>query len=127
MIYKQTPEAIANREWQNRPGNRLKHLQRTKERAREIKAQVLSEYSNGELRCACPGCNITNLTFLTLDHVNNDGREHRKLVTGFGDKFYRFLRKNGFPKNPQLQVLCYNCNCGKRANGGSCPMYSRTH
>jgi hypothetical protein len=79
-------------------------------RARYRKA-VLDHYGR---RCAC--CGETENEFLTLDHKDNDGAEHRKVVDG--GKFYRWLIKSGFPEN--FQVLCMNCNWAK-GRYGECP------
>lgn len=32
---------------------------------------------------------------------------------------YRWAILNGFPD--ELQLLCFNCNCGRQRNGGVCP------
>ena len=73
---------------------------------------VLDHYGR---RCAC--CGEAQVVFLTVDHVNNDGAEHRKTVHASG--IYRWLLRRGFP--PGFQILCFNCNCGKQRNGGTCP------
>lgn len=68
--------------------------------------------------CAC--CGETTTVFLTLDHINNDGAEQRaKLRHKGGYHFYLWLKEMCYP--PGLQVLCYNCNCGRQRNGGICP------
>lgn len=98
---------------------RAKKLEWYKQRQREyqqrIKLEALSAY--GGSVCAC--CGERNPMFLTLDHINNDGAAHRKANGTAGSTTYRWLRNNGYP--PGLQVLCYNCNCGKQANKGICP------
>lgn len=85
---------------------------------RKLKAEVLGHYGG---ICTC--CGEIELMFLTIDHVNGDGAEHRRTVgdgTGFcGAEMYRWLRRNGYPDG--FQVLCANCNCGKQWNGGTCP------
>lgn len=64
----------------------------------------------------CNLCKIDNIKLLTIDHINNDGAEQRKLLKcGKGSIFYRWLIKNNFPQNIGLQVLCYNCNCSKNS------------
>ena len=79
----------------------------------ELKDEVFSAY--GGYSCNC--CKETIKQFLTIDHENNDGAEHRKLL---GRKnCYRWLKENGFPKG--FQVLCFNCNSGRQLNGGICP------
>jgi hypothetical protein len=56
--------------------------------------------------------------FLQIDHVNNDGAEHRKQLGRGGSRLYQWLRKHNFPTG--FQVLCANCNRGK-ALLGVCP------
>lgn len=70
-------------------------------------------------QCQCCGESISK--FLTLDHVNNDGAEHRRLLGGSagGRALYLWIINNKYPDI--FQVLCWNCNCGKKMNGGVCP------
>ena len=82
-------------------------------RQRELKDQAYAAY--GGYRCAC--CGESEPMFLCLDHVNNDGYEHRKEV--HPRKLYAWLKRKGYPEG--FQVLCFNCNQGKRLNGGVCP------
>jgi hypothetical protein len=79
----------------------------------KIVLDVINAYGG---KCAC--CGETNLMFLTLDHVNNDGKEYRKHSKDRYKEYRRAIEDN-YPDN--LQVLCYNCNCGKSRNGGICP------
>lgn len=81
---------------------------------KKLKEEVIEAYG-GE--CSCCGESIP--AFLTVDHVNNDGAEHRKLVRA-GSTFHRWLRDNGFPKD-NFRLLCWNCNSGRQFNGGICP------
>ena len=68
--------------------------------------------------CAC--CGETEPLFLTLDHTENNGREHRlQIGNKGGHRFYKWLEENNWP--PGLQVLCMNCNHGKYRNNGICP------
>ncbi len=84
-----------------------------------IKVAVFAAY--GGYKCAC--CGETEKMFLTIDHVNNNGAEHRRNITGkrtrAGYHTYKWLLKNNFPDG--FQVLCMNCNHGKRMNNGICP------
>lgn len=92
-----------------------------RERATRARVDALKAYSNGELKCAC--CGETCIAFLTLDHVdNNDGAQRRETKVSGNSWFYR-LRKLGYPKEFNLRVLCFNCNCGRRTAGrnGRCP------
>lgn len=86
-----------------------------------LKTEALNAYGNG--LCAC--CGEPDERFLTLDHVNNDGAEHRRSLSiwgqSMGSVFYRRMKSLGYPNDPPLQVLCFNCNNGKRVNKGVCP------
>lgn len=79
----------------------------------KIKRLIMDHYGG---KCDC--CGITDIGLLTIDHINNDGNIHRK-ESGCGNKIYRWLIKNKFPLG--FHVLCWNCNCGRRVNGGVCP------
>lgn len=92
-----------------------------KKMVKELRVAVFANY--GGAKCAC--CGECEILFLTLDHIENNGATHRKSVMGgstgrAGWKFYEWLKRKHYPPLP-LQVLCYNCNCGKQRNGGVCP------
>ncbi len=86
---------------------------------KRIKDAVFGAY--GGYVCAC--CGETEARFMSIDHVNNDGAKWRKETLGSrlatGWQTYRWLFNNSFPEG--YQVLCMNCNFGKRMNGGICP------
>lgn len=70
----------------------------------------------------CINCGQTNPLFLTLDHIHNDGYMKRKRhpnIGGGGYTYYLWLINHHFPKD--IQVLCYNCNCGKERLNGVLP------
>jgi hypothetical protein len=48
--------------------------------------------------------------FLTLDHVNGGGNQHRRELNVRGKHFFEWLVRHGFPNDPPLRVLCMNCN-----------------
>jgi hypothetical protein len=52
--------------------------ERFKRAAFRRKYRVLSHYSNGVPVCAC--CGESLIGFLTLDHINGDGAQHRKAL-----------------------------------------------
>jgi hypothetical protein len=85
----------------------------------KLRSQVFNAY--GGFICAC--CGESEPAFLSIDHIHNDGAAHRKQVLGSrtmsGYMTYKWLRKNGFP--PGFQVLCMNCQHGKRMCRGICP------
>lgn len=91
----------------------------------KIKEAAYAAY--GGYICIC--CGETIQQFLTLDHINNDGCKHRRLINGpnkpnrngigSGKDLYLWLKKNDYPTG--FQILCMNCNLGKSRNGGVCP------
>jgi hypothetical protein len=83
--------------------------------SQRIKSEVIDAYGG---KCGC--CGEAERAFLTIDHSNDDGASHRKLIGGGGDKMYRWLKKHGFPQEG-FALMCFNCNLGRRVNGGVCP------
>lgn len=65
--------------------------------------------------CAC--CKEREITFLTVEHLQKNGMDHRKIVAS--GNLYLYLIKNNFPKEG-LCILCMNCNWAER-NGWPCP------
>jgi hypothetical protein len=64
-------------------------------------------------KCNC--CGERLIQFLTIDHKNGKGNEHRISLFGYnvgGAKMYRWLKKNNYPDD--YEILCMNCNWGKR-------------
>jgi hypothetical protein len=77
----------------------------------KLKLEVLTHYSpNGALGCCWTGCNIVDIDMLTLDHINDNGSEQRRL---FGqDCNYRLAKRLRFPTD--LQTLCMNHQLKKK-------------
>lgn len=93
-----------------------KYTIKNREYNRKQKVEVLTHYSNPP-KCAC--CGENHIEFLTIDHINGDGAEQRKRLSGDSQKFsgflfYEWLIINNFPKG--YQVLCMNCNMAKGQN-----------
>lgn len=89
----------------------------------KVREAVFAAYGGAE--CAC--CGENERKFLTLDHINNDGAKHRMKIAGkrtaSGWTTYVHLYRQGFPAG--YQILCMNCNFGKRMNHGVCPHKTR--
>ena len=82
----------------------------------EIRDRVYRAY--GGYRCSC--CGETERMFLSIDHINNDGAKHRRdNRLNSSEQMYRWIARNGFPDG--FQILCMNCQWGKRNNSGVCP------
>ena len=75
--------------------------------------------------CAC--CGETELLFLSMDHINNDGKQHRDAMKEDGHSnsyIHYWLREHGYP--PGFQVLCMNCQFGKdHSSDKTCPHKKR--
>lgn len=89
-------------------------------RARRKKKILDAIYGHYGSVCKC--CGETQIKFLTIDHVNNDGYKERRRQNGSmvgGGYLYARIVNAGFPMT--YQILCMNCNFGKSRNGGVCP------
>lgn len=80
---------------------------------KRLRDQLVEAYGG---RCSCPRCPEVNPAFLTLEHVNGDGKAHRAKV---GSHSYTDLRRRGWPKDG-FTLLCWNCNAATRF-GRICP------
>ncbi len=84
------------------------------------KKQVFEKYGGSICNC----CGETEFDFLQLDHVENNGASHKRKLSSNGTKsdgstkLYSWVIENGYPEG--FQVLCANCNWGKRISG-ICP------
>ena len=93
------------RKWEQAHKSYLAAKQR--ERRKLLAGEIFRIYGNG----CCAICG--SIEDLTLDHLNGDGKQFRDSFNGrtmSGCHFYRWLRRNGYPKNLGLRVLCRSCN-----------------
>lgn len=79
-----------------------------------LKKRVFTAYGS---RCAC--CGESRPRFLTIDHVQNDGAEHRRRLGRNAYSSWLDMERRGFP--PEYRLACWNCNSGRYYNGGTCP------
>lgn len=96
--------------------NKMKEYYQNVTKVRRMKERLDVIYHYGS-KCAC--CGESNIKFLTLDHVNNDGAEQRKRDGNIQSDLPRYIIKNDYPSD--IQVLCLNCNSGRYHNKGICP------
>lgn len=84
---------------------------------RKTKLTLIAGYGG---KCTC--CGEDRQEFLSLEHLNGDGPQHRILISGDrrsgGYKVYKDVIKRGFP--PEYTILCMNCNFSKGSQG-YCP------
>lgn len=103
-----------NKEWIE---NNRERYNAAKFKYREkCKVETIKFYSNGSMNCLY--CGYSDLDALVLDHINDDGAAHRKLLGissrgSAGMNTYEALKREGYPDG--LQVLCANCNTKKQA------------
>lgn len=102
------------KEYYKNPINKARNANHAKNRRLKEKYRCIEYYSRGTMKCSC--CGESVYEFLTLDHVNNDGAEHRRIANR--DTIYGWLIANGFPEG--FDVNCMNCNWGRRLTG-VCP------
>ena len=93
--------------------NRPRYNQAKSEYRFKLKVEAITHYSNGSM--ACSGCGFSaDIDALCLDHINNDGAQHRKDLKcstrggPAGTTIYERIKAVGCL--PGLQVLCANCN-----------------
>ncbi len=91
-----------------------KNASRERKRYIALRREVINAYGN---QCSC--CGEKEYLFLEIDHVNNDGAEHRKIIGSSAKALLMWIKKNKFPTS--MQILCANCNQGKKRNGDICP------
>lgn len=116
--YQQTEKyKIASKKYKQTKISKAKYNKRhsinENKRYHRLKIEIYNAYGGASCNC----CGENESVFLTIDHINGGGNEHRKKV-GSGIKFYNWLKKNSFP--PGFQILCFNCNLAKHMLG-ICP------
>lgn len=91
------------------------NIKATYKKNQRLKLAAMNAY--GGPKCSC--CGESDMGFLTIDHINNDGAETRRKDKS-AKKLYSWLKKHGYP--PGHRVLCYNCNEGRdKAKDKICP------
>ena len=111
----ENPEAFSRYHREIYKRHRIAYIQTAKDKAKALKEEMIKAYGG---HCTC--CGEAEHIFLTLDHVNNDGKVHRLKVKGSGSAVYWDLKKRGWPTD-NFTLLCANCNFGRQWNHGHCP------
>jgi len=79
--------------------NKEEVLRKCREYYLRVRETVLARYGpKGQRKCCWSECPVTELEWLTLDHINDDGHSDR------GKNLYTKLFK--LPKQPGYQTLC---------------------
>jgi len=95
--------------------------ERSKKADQRLKEEVIAAYGGC---CSCPGCKVTVIAFLTIDHIRGHGLEHRQSLPAGSRRLYVWLKKNEFPQD-DFRCLCMNCNWAGRFDG--CPLAGAAH
>ncbi len=78
------------------------------DKRRTLKLEMIEAYGG-----VCVLCGETYSEFLTIDHINGNGSEHRRSI---GNKsIYAWLKEQGWPQG-EYRLLCANCNCSDKRN-----------
>ena len=92
------------------------NAERNKKHKQKFRLEILQHYSKSETPfCNC--CKENTIEFLAIDHINNNGAEHRKTI-GNNVQIAYWLKKHNYPEG--FQILCHNCNMAKGFYG-QCP------
>lgn len=106
-------QRVASKAWAT--GNPDKVRTQKIDYRRRLKAEMVAAYGGG---CAC--CGEEEIDFLTIDHVLDDGKEHRaQFGKNTSIRVWADARRQGWPKD-RYRVLCFNCNIA-RSLFGVCP------
>ncbi len=117
QYYLESSEKFKERSRLWKKKNKEKVIEESKRYRKGLKIKALQSYGSKKPKCVC--CGETEIDFLCLDHIDNNGNKQRK-KHGIGTSFLKWLKVNNYPKNLRLQVMCFNCNMSKRIQGGVC-------
>ncbi len=87
------------------------------ENARFVRKKMIKAFGG---RCQCCGENREH--FLDLDHIDDNGADERRALRRAGKgtlDIWKRATEEGV--GGDYQLLCSNCNQGKRRNNGACP------
>lgn len=112
-----TPESLnriraVGRTWHWR--HRLQVLQKSRRQRDAVWDRLFALYG-----AVCVCCGEIDRVFLTVDHVNNDGKIDRAKFKDGTASLRLWLSRQ--PKLPNYRILCFNCNLGRARNAGVCP------
>ena len=109
---------LANYDPEKRAAQHQANLEKDRRKSIEynrlLKVKVFAHYGN-----KCAFCGDANFNHLSVDHINNDGAEHRRNGVKAGGSLYRWLIKNKFPDG--FQTLCFTHNFEKGCFGTMTP------
>lgn len=114
-------EIIVGRVRQWCKDNHQQRLDNQRRHRVNIKHEVFSHYCEGDP--CCQHCGYPIMAALSIDHINENGAEHRRETGLGGTAMYCWLRKNSYPGD--FQVLCFNCQLKKTHEAKPHPQTTR--
>jgi hypothetical protein len=91
-----------------------------------LKWKAFGIVGQGRMKCAYPGCSVTDIDALHLDHINNDGcRDRRRNNKAGGIHSYRYVVNNPEAARRRLQILCAIHDRMKQRHGSVAAMVER--
>lgn len=97
----------------------LREYARARADERRARYAQMREYALSIYGPACACCGESTPEFLTFDHIDGDGAEHRRRDST-ATSIVLWLARRDYPHDAGIQVLCFNCNCAKGIHG-TCP------
>lgn len=95
------------------PVKREEIRSRARARLREKRAGIREEIIN-LMGGKCSSCGFDDHRALQIDHVNSDGKDHRKIFANRAFAYYKDIRDSFVSGDGRFQLLCANCNWIKR-------------
>jgi hypothetical protein len=89
------------------------HALDVKTQSHALRIKVIDNYGS---KCSC--CGEAQIQLIEIDHVDNNGAEHRKQIGSHSDTLCRWIIRENYPTT--IQLLCANCNQAKK-KFGICP------
>lgn len=85
---------------------RIKRLARSNSYGQKVKKRAIDLLGG---KCQC--CGIIEIEFLTVDHINGGGHQHRQNdKNGGGRGLYAVIVATGVLSKKSFRILCMNCN-----------------
>lgn len=95
--------------------NKDRCKEQSKNQAIDAAFKCLSHYKKGE-KIECVFCKESQYEFMSLDHIDGNGAEHRRLNNyESGTSTYLWAKRNNYP--PIFQVACMSCNHARSRRG----------
>jgi hypothetical protein len=91
-----------------------------------LKWKAFGIVGQGRIKCAYPGCTVTDIDALHIDHIHNDGcRDRRRHSKAGGIHSYRYVVNNPEAARRRLQILCAIHDRMKQRHGSVAVMVER--